>query len=594
MKNWKNWLLVLIIGLTGAVFLVKMSGKKVQTKYAEADQGVRAHVMFGDERPTEATRIRMENMAPRELGSSTPPVVPTTAPASVPEAAPPRPAPAYASGYAPAGRAGAGVAIAPAPRPARDSYLGEPSYEEPVRKERPGGERGFVNYGVNPMVQTVEDRLSTFGADVDTASYTIARRMLNERRLPPPASVRLEEYVNYFRYSYPDPDEGAFGVHMEAAPSPFVADASRKILRIGVQGKRATRTTLKPVHLTFLVDVSGSMFGPDRLDLAKKSLKILTQSLGEEDTIAISTYASNAKKFLDPTSVTNRQAILDAIDRLEARGSTAMDDGLGLAYSLAMDSFQKGHVNRVIVLSDGDANIGPISHTATLGTIENYVKEGITLSTIGFGMGNYRDDMMEQLANKGNGNNYYIDSEDEARKVFGEQIDGTLQVIAKDMKIQVEFEPAAVLSYRLLGYENRDIADKDFRNDAVDSGEVGAGHTVTALYEVVLSPAALQGKLEQYATVRVRHKEPDGHTAREWAFPFTAGQVHASLADSSQDFQFAVAVAGFAEILRESPYATGLSLALIDELARSASRPDQKMRQEFIGLVQKARALRHG
>lgn len=587
MKNWKNLLLLLIIALVAVVIMIKTSGQTHSSKYNAADGAVRSYVRFDDSTPPSRKQAYMQpqgasvNDSARRYEAGAAPS-PTVAPRPV------NPAPIRDDLLRSAGSAPAPQALG---RPVGPPPTSRVAYEE-ARPTSP--DRGFVNYGVNQMIQTADDHLSTFGADVDTASYTIARRMLNERQLPPADSVRVEEYVNYFRYSYPDPDEGAFGVHMEAAPSPFMADANRKILRIGVQGKRATRSTRKPVHLTFLVDVSGSMFGPDRLDLAKKSLKILTQNLGEEDTIAISTYASDAKKFLDPTSVTNRQVILDAIDRLEARGSTSMEDGLGLAYSLAMESFQKGHVNRVIVLSDGDANVGATSHTATLHSIESYVKQGITLSTIGFGMGNYRDDMMEQLANKGNGNNYYIDSEDEARKVFGEQIDGTLQVIAKDMKIQVEFEPAAILSYRLLGYENRDIADEDFRNDAVDAGDVGAGHTVTALYEVVLSPAALQGKFEKYATVRIRHKEPEGDSAREWAFPFTAGQVHPALADSSKDFQFAVAVAGFAEILRHSPYATDLNFALIDELARAASRPDQKMRQEFIGLVQKARQLRHG
>ena len=464
----------------------------------------------------------------------------------------------------------------------RDDEMRKPK-PRPV-DDRVSNTEDYKNYGVNDMTATSEDNLSTFSIDVDTGSYTIARRKLQSGQTPPASSVRVEEFVNYFRYDYPDPDSGPFAVHMEGAPSPFDSTGKRKILRIGVQGDRISRTERKPVHLTFLVDVSGSMSSRDKLGLAKKSLEVLTNNLREGDTVAIATYAGRVAEILPPTGVENRGRIMTALDSLNSGGSTAMNSGLELAYKLALKDYHRDHVNRVIVLSDGDANIGPSSHRDILERIRHFVDEGVTLSTIGFGMGNYKDTMMEQLANKGNGNYYYIDSMDEARKVFGEQVDGTLQVIAKDVKIQVEFDKDQVESYRLIGYENRDIADKDFRNDAVDAGEIGAGHTVTALYEVVTKDGT-DGKL---GTVRVRHKEPQGANAKEQAFTLSSDDFRTDLRESSKDFQFAVAVAGFAEILRNSPYAEHISLALVEELAQGATLSGQADRQEFIALVKRA------
>jgi Ca-activated chloride channel family protein len=456
------------------------------------------------------------------------------------------------------------------------------------KRESVSNTEDYKNYGVNEMTSTAEDNKSTFSIDVDTGSYTISRRKLQSGQIPPASSVRVEEFVNYFRYDYPDPDSGPFAVHMEGAPSPFDSAGERQLLRIGVQGDRISRTERKPVHLTFLVDVSGSMSSPDKLGLAKESLQVLTNNLREGDTVAIATYAGRVAEILPPTGIENRGRILTALDSLKSGGSTAMNSGLELAYKLALKDYKKDHVNRVIVLSDGDANVGPSGHAQILKRIRHFVDEGVTLSTIGFGMGNYKDTMMEQLANKGNGNYYYIDSMDEARKVFGEQVDGTLQVIAKDVKIQVEFDEDKVASYRLIGYENRDIADKDFRNDAVDAGEIGAGHTVTALYELQIKDGA-DGKL---GTVRVRHKKPQGAKASEQAFQLTSGDMRADLREASRDFQFAVAVAGFAEVLRNSPYAEQISLALVEELAQGATQRGQADRQEFIDLVRKAKGIR--
>jgi Ca-activated chloride channel family protein len=457
---------------------------------------------------------------------------------------------------------------------------------EPEPKPRPNTEQ-YTNHGVNPMTATAEDAKSTFAIDVDTGSYTVARGKLDRGQMPPAASVRVEEFVNYFTYDYPNPDRGPFGVSMEAAPSPFAGgDEDRYLMRVGVQGKRVTRATRKPVHLTFLIDVSGSMNNRRKLGLAKRSLKTLTNNLQEGDTVALATYAGRTAKILDPTGIHKKRKIRRAINNLNAGGSTAMNSGLELAYKLALKNYQPDHVNRVLVMSDGDANVGTSSHRQILDRIRHFVDEGVTLSTIGFGMGNYKDTMMEQLANNGNGNYYYIDSHDEAQKVFGEQVDGTLQVIAKDVKIQVEFDPEAIPEYRLIGYENRDIADKDFRNDRVDAGEIGAGHSVTALYEVRVNPEAR----DKLATVRVRHKEPRGTKAEEQAFGYHASELRPGLSDASKDFQFATAVAGFAEILRDSPYAEDLSFDLIDEVA-SAATDGRSDRREFVELVRKAKSL---
>ncbi len=448
------------------------------------------------------------------------------------------------------------------------------------------GTEDYQNYGTNKFTDPSKDAQSTFAIDVDTGSYTIARRKLNEGVLPPAASVRVEEFINYFGYRYPTPKDDAFAVSLEGAPSPFSAKKNRYVMRVGVQGKTLTDADRKPVHLTFLVDVSGSMSRPDKLGLAKRSLKYLTQRLKQHDTVAISTYAGNVSKVLDPTSMDHRSKIIDAIDGLNSGGSTAMNDGLQLAYQLAMKSFKPGHVNRVIVLSDGDANVGPVSHEDILKRIKSYVDEGVTLSTIGFGMGNYKDTLMEQLANQGNGNYYYIDSMNEARRIFGEQLDGTLQVIAKDVKIQVEFDPDKVSRYRLIGYENRDIADKDFRNDKIDAGEIGAGHRVTALYEVELK----QPQAQKIATVRVRHKEPTADTATEREFYFGASDIAKSVGNASKDFQWATAVAGFAELLRKSPYTKQLGWDLVLEVAQASTR-GKKSRKEMIGLIKKARKI---
>jgi len=450
-----------------------------------------------------------------------------------------------------------------------------------------GGE-AYHDWGKNRWTDAAKDHLSTFAADVDTASYTIARRKLTEGTLPPTASVRVEEFVNYFRYAFPEPAAGSpFAVVMDAAPSPL--SPGRHVLRVGVATRPKSVTQRKPAHLVFLVDVSGSMSAPDRLDLAKRSLRILTNNLKDGDTVAIVSYAGATELVLPATGMNHKAEILGAIDKLDTGGSTAMGSGIDLAYQQAMKGLAPGAISRVIVCTDGDANVGAHTHDEILKIIAGRAKEGVTLSTIGFGMGNYKDELMEQLADKGNGNNFYIDGLSAAKKVFQEQLGSMLEVVAKDVKLQVDFDPQLVARYRLIGYENRDIKDDDFRNDKVDAGEIGAGHQVTALYELELTE---QGKRANapLGGVRIRHKQPRGEKATEAAFAMPGGAM-VSFANAPVDLRFAFAVAAFADVLRHGQDAEHWSLARIHDLAKAAAGDDDD-RKELVGLIEKAITLK--
>lgn len=475
---------------------------------------------------------------------------------------------------------GAGMGSA-APMPMKSMSRMNGYAAAPMEEPRTG--EGYRNYGVNPFTTAAEDRLSTFSIDVDTASYTIARRKILEGQMPPKDSVRVEEFLNYFKYDLPAPAKDPFAVHLDAAPSPF--DAGRVLLRVALQGRKMTLSERKSAHVVFLVDVSGSMQSPDKLPLAKKALRILVDNLRDGDTVALVTYAGGVREVLPPTGLEKKAEIHAAIESLTAGGSTAMSDGLALAYRQAAKTLSPGSSSRVIILSDGDANVGATGQEEMFKTIAGQVKEGVTLSVCGFGMGNYKDDTMEQLADKGNGNYFYVDSLMQARRVFQEQLGGTLEVIAQDVKLQVEFDPAAVRRYRLVGYENRHIADRDFRNDKVDAGEIGSGHSVTAMYELELAPDADGRSL---ATVRVRAKKPRGVTADEWAFPMKPAALAKSFTGASSDFRFATAVMGAAEIFRRSPTAAGWSLKQVEEIARGATPGGNAERAEFLHLLDKS------
>jgi Ca-activated chloride channel homolog len=452
---------------------------------------------------------------------------------------------------------------------------------------RTGSER-YTDHGVNDFAITATDRVSTFSVDVDTGSYPIARRKLREGSLPPPAAVRVEEFVNYLDYAYTPPaDDAMFSVRTELAPHPHAPD--RHLLRVGIKGRELPTANRPPVHLTFLVDVSGSMASADKLPLARRALHYLVDNLGPEDTVAIATYAGGERRVLEPTHTTRAQRIHDAIDSLAHGGGTAMASGMELAYAMASDARLEGAENRVIVLSDGDANIGRSSHEGILDTIAGYAGRGITLSTIGFGMGNYQDTLMEQLADRGDGNYAYVDSMDEAKKVFGTDLAGTIRTIARDVKIQVDLDPAAVHAYRLVGYENRDIADRDFRDDRVDAGEVGSGHQVTALYELILTDAAPTSA--PIATVRLRAKPPGrDRPAREWSVPVGRGSV-AGFDAASADTRLVYGVATFAELLRGSPHTAEVSWDDVLRVVRGATDPERDDHRELIELIERARAL---
>lgn len=465
-----------------------------------------------------------------------------------------------------------------------------PRYEQRPPVEPPTSDRGegYTDHGVRPFVNAQHEPMTTFAADVDTASYTVTRRKLREGYLPPTAAVRAEEFINYFPYEYQQPrrDE-PFAVDVEAAQSPLSAD--RTLLRVGVQGKKVRLDERKPVNLTFLVDTSGSMRGADRLELVKQTIELLTTELQDGDTLAIATYSGSTRVVLDPTPVSQREAILRAVRGLGAGGSTAMGAGIELAYSLADRSYRPGTVNRVIIASDGDANVGQTSHTELSKFIRGYAEKGVTLTTLGFGNGNYQDTMMERLANDGDGSYFYVDSLTESRRLFVDKLSSTMETIAKDVKLQVDFDPSVVRAYRLIGYENRHVANRDFRNDKVDAGEIGSGHQVTALFEVILEDGA-KGRI---GAVRIRNKAPGADSpAVERSYSIEVGPSSPRLANASRQLRLQAAVAGFAEILRGSPHVGETSLTEILALAQGAQRPEYTEDAELVELIERAVRLR--
>lgn len=438
----------------------------------------------------------------------------------------------------------------------------------------------------NPFVETAVDAQSTFSVDVDTASYTLARRDLLRDSLPGPVEIRVEEFINYFDYDYPQPADGPFSISLEAAPSHF--SGGKHLFRVGIQGREVPADQRQPANLVFLIDVSGSMLAPNKIELVKFALKQLVDKLQPTDTLGIVVYASQEGVVLPPTPVKQKSAILDAIDGLSAGGSTHAEAGIRKAYDLAESARKEGGINRVILCTDGDFNVGATG-PELVGLIERFRDRGINLTTLGFGMGNYKDGMLEQLADKGDGNYAYVDSADEAMRVLGTKLVSTLQVIAKDVKIQVDFNPATVRRYRLIGYENRDIADQDFTNDKVDAGEIGAGHNVTAYYELEMQPDGGAGDL---ATVKVRYKQPDGTVSTQVDQSLRLADIKTSFAAASASFRFGAAVTGFAELLRGSPFVEGLRFEDIILLANETKGADRPERDEVVQLMQKAARLK--
>ncbi len=464
----------------------------------------------------------------------------------------------------------------------------------------------------NKFSTAIEQPLSTFSIDVDAAGYSNMRRFLNNGQLPPANAVRIEEMVNYFKYEYPQPSgNDPFSINTEISDAPWNKD--HKLVLIGLQGKKIPIENLPASNLVFLIDVSGSMQGPERLGLVKASMKMLVEQLREQDKVAIVVYAGAAGLVLPSTSGKEKGKIMEAIEKLEAGGSTAGGAGIKLAYKTARDYFAKGGNNRVILCTDGDFNVGASSDQDMETLIEQERKSGVFLTVLGYGMGNYQDAKMQKLADKGNGNHAYIDGITEAKKVLVNEFGGTLFTIAKDVKLQVEFNPANVQAYRLIGYENRMLAKEDFNNDKKDAGELGSGHTVTALYEVIpvgvkssflntVDPLKYQAPKEEVAvkasrdeilTVKFRYKAPDGDVSKMIAHPVLDKSV--SIARTSENFRFAAAVAEFGLLLRNSDFKAAASYDNVLNLARKAKTTDEEgYRAEFIRLVESARLLTKG
>ncbi len=412
------------------------------------------------------------------------------------------------------------------------------------------------DYGANPFIDTEDDNLSTFGADVSTASYSLVRNYIMNGELPPKDAVRVEEFVNYFKPLYAAPESKIFAVSVQSAPS--VISKNYQLVKIGIKGKEIKVEDRKPANLTFVIDVSGSMNIENRLGLVKKTLLLLTRELKNGDRVGIVTYGTDAQTMLEPTS--DKEKIADAVNGLYSEGSTNAEAGLWQGYQLAAKHFQPQSINRVILCTDGVANNGETSSEGLLKQIEKYKDKGITLSACGFGMGNYNDVLIEQLATKGDGTYYYIDDLNEAKRVFVEQLTGTLQVIARDVKIQVTFDKDMVSRYRLIGYEKRDVKDEDFRNDKVDGGEVGSGHTVTALCEVKLKDP----NPENIGKINIRYKSPDGKDVSEIEESIRMTSP-GSLPETS-NFQFISAVVLYSEIMRESYWAKNRELSEVKNI----------------------------
>jgi len=483
------------------------------------------------------------------------------------------------------------------------------SYDRRKFQAFEGDREGYDFIAENRFLKVTDNPLSTFSIDVDAASYSNVRRLINSGQLPPQGAVRIEEMLNYFHYDYPQPKEGKpFSINTEIADAPWNKD--HKLVLIGLQGKKIPVENLPASNLTFLIDVSGSMMSEDKLPLVKASMKLLVDQLREQDRISMVVYAGAAGLVLSPTSGADKMKIKEAIDKLEAGGSTAGGAGIKLAYATARQYFIKGGNNRVILCTDGDFNVGESSDDAMERLIENERKSGVFLSVLGFGTGNYQDAKMQKLADKGNGNHNYIDGLAEARKVLVNEFGGTLFTIAKDVKLQVEFNPALVQGYRLIGYENRMLAKEDFNDDKKDAGELGSGHTVTALYEIIpagvestwlkkvdslkyqsnLDPFSKPVHTNEMLTVKFRYKEPDGETSKLIEHPVKDTRV--GISATSDNFRFAAAVAEFGLVLRNSEFRASASLEQAAAIARKAlGNDDQGYRSEFLQLVEKARRL---
>ncbi|RPI28110.1 MAG: DUF3520 domain-containing protein [Acidobacteria bacterium] len=499
-----------------------------------------------------------------------------------------------------------GGVLGPAPGGIRTEIA--PSRARIPEKDEEFNTESYDYQADNEMTAVAKDPLSTFSIDVDTASYSNLRRFLREGRLPPPDAVRIEEMINYFPYDYePSHDRTPFAVNTEVAQAPWAP--AHRLVRVALKGRELPPAERPAANLVFLLDVSGSMDSPVKLPLVKQAMRLLIEKLESRDRVAMVVYAGASGLVLPSTSGAEKQRILDALDQLQAGGSTNGGAGIQLAYREALANLKSNGINRVILATDGDFNVGVTNQGELVREVQQQAARGVYLTALGFGMGNYKDSMLEKLADKGNGNYAYIDSLDEARKVLVEQMGGTLVTIAKDVKIQVEFNPLEVTAYRLIGYENRVMAHQDFDDDRKDAGEIGAGHTVTALYEVVpigvpvdlpqgeplkyqrkTAAATARGEL---LTVKLRYKLPNEETSRKLEVPVV--DRLGTFAHASDDFRFAAAVAGFGMILRNSPFKGSATFQSMMEIADTSRQFDpQGYRSEFVRLIGEASRLAGG
>ena len=448
----------------------------------------------------------------------------------------------------------------------------------------------FQDPGVNPYVDPTRDRVSTFALDVDTASYTVARRFVTDGHMPDPASVRPEEFVNYFAQGYAPPEDGAFAITGDGGPTPFLP-ADELLLRIGIKARTVADRQRPAASLTFVIDVSGSMAREDRLDLVKQSLRLLVDELGERDSVAVVVFGSDARIVLDPTPGSDRARILSAIDRLVPEGSTNAEAGLRLGYEVADRHLLEDGINRVVLASDGVANVGLTDPQSILSRIKADASAGIQLVTVGVGMGNYNDVLLEQLADQGDGFYAYVDTLEEARRLFVDDLTSTLDTIALDAKAQIDFDPAVVDWYRLIGFENRTVADNQFRDNSVAAGAIGAGHEVTALYAIRLTSDVRDS--DRIGTVTLRWTDPTTRRASETSHDVNGRDLSGSFASTDEHFKLDAVVAATAETFRGSPWIDGYRISDVAQVADRFSEqlPQTQQVRDFLDLLQQAARL---
>ncbi len=468
-----------------------------------------------------------------------------------------------------------------------------------VKADTTSGDK-YQKYEENSFIKVIENSISTFGIDVDTGSYSIIRNHINNNNSVPEDAVRIEEMINYFDYEYKNPENIPFSVSTEIGPSIFSND--RYILKVGIQGKKKTFDKTPPLNLVFVVDVSGSMNDVNKLPLLKEALTLLISQLRQEDTVSIITYAGGVGNLLEPTNGLEKGKIIKALESMQASGSTNGEGGIKTAYEFAKNNLNKSGVNRIILCTDGDFNVGISSFEELKKYVAKEKESGVYLTTIGFGQGNFNDVLMEQLADAGNGNYFFIDNINEAKKVLFNDLTSNMEVIAKDVKVQIEFNKEYIQYYRLIGYENRILNKEDFNNDKIDSGDIGSGHTVTALYEIVFinsknkpvddlrygEKIEMNENINEIAFVKLRYKNPTENESKLVDFPVYKNSIIKEIDNTSNNFRFALSVAGFGHILKNSKYSGNVTIESIVKFAKESKGSDEfGYKSEFIELIEK-------